>query len=852
MWNSSSADQHAITGDPAHLFPPQRQLLDRGFLTSHGHWVICAPTGCGKTRMGEWAMLQSILRGGKAIYMAPLKAIVGERLTDWQNRFPEIQIGLFTGDRTRNIRHPDPKDQQLLLFTPEKLGSMLHNWKTHLPWISRVGTVVVDELHLIGDTDRGGGLEGMLTRLLRINPLLRVIGLSGTLANHEEITRWLKARLFHTEWRPVPVVRRVARFKKAGEKPDLLLGELKITIAAGGKSLVFVNSRRRAETLCAWLEAQEIRCAFHHAGLDAKQRKVAQDKMLSGNIDVLVATSSLEMGVNFPARKVVIYDTYTFDGETFGPMPVSRYLQAAGRAGRAGFDTEGEAVLFQPHWAGKEPDYERGHPEPVKSSLFKAGTLTQQVLAEIGGRLSISEEHLQLNFAYRTLWHGQGGRRNLEVEVSGLISADLVKRDAKTGKYLSETALGRIACQMVVSPKTILWLRKAFDLCDLLGEFDLLLLVCTMSECTPKLGFNFEEIDAMTDTLLEVPSYLLDSPSSDLTTNLPGLSDRSLLAALKSAVLLYQHTQGVSLEELAERYDAYPNDIRCLKDNATWVLAVALRVFSCLASKQHRENLADIEIEDEHQEEKPRSKSLHECLCRDLTIMLEYGIPRKALSLAAIAGIGSKRGRLLMEAGIHTPKELLAFDRHKLGTILRMKDAGIKKVRSSARCVQAFEEMDDPFAIELKAPGTNGSRAEVKVARGWPADIDPYRLRRALELNVDFASGEVVLVSGGSEPHRVCISEDARHRRSYGCDCADFAKERRNCKHVLRARLELGDDTDLQPLLRLLTSDQERPLRYSLGELWMKTGRSYDAFNDRSSVDYTGQRFLRKASTPPR
>jgi hypothetical protein len=232
--------------------------------------------------------------------------------------------------------------------------------------------------------------------------------------------------------------------------------------------------------------------------------------------------------------------------------------------------------------------------------------------------------------------------------------------------------------------------------------------------------------------------------------------------------------------------------------------------------------------------------------------MLEYGIPRKAVSLAAIAGIGSKRVRLLMEAGINTPKELLAFDRHKFGTILRMKDAGIKKVRSSARCVQAFEEMDDPFAIELKAPGSNGSLTEVKVARGWPEDIDPYRLRRALELNVDFASPEVVMISGGSEPHRVCIQEDTRLRRSYVCDCADFAKGRRNCKHVLRARFELGDDTELQPLLRLLTSDQDRPLRYSLGELWMKTGRSYDAFNDRSSVDYTGQRFLRKASTPPR
>jgi helicase len=559
------------------------------------------------------------------------------------------------------------------------------------------------------------------------------------------------------------------------------------------------------------------------------------------------------MGVNFPARKVVIYDTFTFDGETFGPLPISRYLQAAGRAGRAGFDTEGVAVLLLPHWAGKEPDYETGIPESVHSSLFKTAQFTQQILFETVGRLSISEEHLAVNFAHRTLWHEQGGQRNLNREVEGLIASGLLKRDSKTGRYLSETALGRIACQMAVCPTTVLWLSKVFAHWDFLGEFDLLLIVCLMSECTPKLAFNFEEIDAMTDTLLEVPSRLLDRPGSNLEQNLQGLTERTLLAGIKAAVLLYQHTQGTPLEELAARYDTYPNDLRSLKDNATWVLAVAQRVFACLASQQHRRDLEHADSEETPEgREQPRSKSLHECLCRDLTIMLAYGIPRDSVSLASIAGIGPKRARQLIDANIRTPRQLLAASRRRVAAILRMKDQGIKKIISSARCVRANEDDEDPFSIALTAPGKRPADGLPQTSIPWPPHIDPYRLRRALELKVVFASREVITISGGSEPHRVCLREDARRRTSYTCDCVDFAKGRMNCKHVLRARLELRDDAELLPLLRLLSADQNRSLRFSLGELWMKTGRSYDVYHGRSSVDYTGQSFLRKARTPPR
>jgi helicase len=312
-------------------FPPQADLLRAGFLQSDSHWIICAPTGSGKTQMAEWALLDSIRRRQIGVYLAPLKAIVEERLGDWTTKFPELSIGLFTGDRNGSMKNKKPGDSDLLLLTPEKFSSFLHNWKTHLPWLASIGVLVVDELHLLGDSSRGSNLECMLTRFRRINPFVQIIGLSGTLANAEEISDWLDARLFISEWRPIPVEHRIVRFSKVAEKKDLLSSELESTIADGGRALVFTNSRKRSEALCKELLNAGFRTAFTHAGLNPDKRQSAQQQLKEGQVDVLVTTSSLEMGVNFPARKVIIHDSYGFDGEKFGPLPVSRYLQAAGR-----------------------------------------------------------------------------------------------------------------------------------------------------------------------------------------------------------------------------------------------------------------------------------------------------------------------------------------------------------------------------------------------------------------------------------------------------------------------------------------------------------------------------------------
>jgi len=821
-------------------FPPQQELLEAGFFESDEHWLVCAPTGSGKTLIGELAILGSLQRSRQAVYLAPLKAIVEERLEAWQGRFAEWSIGLFTGDCSNPKAGRSPADHDILLFTPEKLASYLHNWKSNLRWLSRVGSLVVDEIHLIGDSGRGAGLECLLARWKRINPFTRIVGLTGTLANAEEIASWMGARLYRTNWQPIPVEHRIVRFSKAEQKLDLLCGEITTTLNDGGRALVFTNSRRRCERLCEELKAAGIQSAFTHAGLAPHKRMEAHAQLREAKVDVLVTTSGLEMGVNFPARKVVIYDSYGFDGEKFGPMPVSRYLQASGRAGRAGLDPYGESVLFLPKWAGADPDYAARIPEPVVSGLFQDRRRVFEVLSDVGGRLSLSEEHLTVNFANRSLWLSQGGYADLSHLVESLVEGGFLRRDQNTGKYLSDTALGRIACQMAIEPASISSFVRFFDLVPDPTIFDVLLMVCWTGECTPKLGFNFEEVDAMSDTLLAVPSRILDMSVSE-TLTLQGNADRrTFLAGIKSAVLLHQHTQGEDLNALALQYDAYPYDLELLRQNACRVLATAQRVFGVLWA-QRQEQLE----EKDHEKSAPAPKCRTQCICEDLHAMVEHGIPCRAVNLVRIDGIGSKRAKRLITHGIETPAQLAGANIADICQILRLKEPSARQLLTKARQVAAELNADDPFSLEEEVPET---MPPTEGRFDWPPGIDPYRLRRALELQVDHLSEDTVRVSGGAEPHRVTISRNTRSIRRYACDCADHRKGHAQCKHVLRAKLELGDDNELMSCLRMLETKNKdtSALRYSLGDIWMDIADLYDRYNGRE-IDYSGQRFLRKA-----
>ena len=177
------------------LRPAQEKAVSAGVLGGE-NVLVCTPTASGKTLVAELAMLEAVARKQKAIYVVPLKALGSEKYRSFRERLG-CRVALSVSDFDSSDRKLSEYD--VIISTAEKLDSLLRH---HAPWLSRVGLVVVDEIHLLNDSHRGPTLEILLTMLRRlIDP--QVIGLSATIGNPQELADWLGARLVEDAWRPV-------------------------------------------------------------------------------------------------------------------------------------------------------------------------------------------------------------------------------------------------------------------------------------------------------------------------------------------------------------------------------------------------------------------------------------------------------------------------------------------------------------------------------------------------------------------------------------------------------------------------------------------------------------------------
>ncbi|MBI2101898.1 DEAD/DEAH box helicase [Candidatus Woesearchaeota archaeon] len=181
------------------LRPAQEKAVKKGLLDGK-NLLVCTPTASGKTLIAELASLKSIIEGrGKAVYIVPLKALASEKCRDFRRRYGNIaKIALSIGDT--DSADPYLAEYDLIVVTAEKLDSLIRH---HSPWISGVGTVVVDEVHLLNDPERGPTLEILLTILKQLLKNAQIIALSATIGNAEELAEWLQADLIVDGWRPV-------------------------------------------------------------------------------------------------------------------------------------------------------------------------------------------------------------------------------------------------------------------------------------------------------------------------------------------------------------------------------------------------------------------------------------------------------------------------------------------------------------------------------------------------------------------------------------------------------------------------------------------------------------------------
>ncbi|GAA0649923.1 ATP-dependent DNA helicase [Salarchaeum japonicum] len=659
------------------FYPPQEAAVEAG-VTAGESLVASVPTASGKTLIAQLGMLSAVERGGKALYIVPLRALAGEKAREFE-AFEEygVSVGVSTGNYQSDGDWLGSKD--IIVATSEKVDSLIRNGAD---WVDDLSCVVADEVHLVDDAHRGPTLEVTLAKLRQRVPSLQVVALSATVGNADELADWLDAELVDSDWRPIDLRTGVHYGQSLhlddGSQRELSVGGnrnqtsalVEDTLADGGSTLVFVNSRRNAESAAGRLGdvsrrfldgderealadiAEEIRgvsdtetsddladavergAAFHHAGLAREHRELVEEAFRDRLVKVVSATPTLAAGVNTPSRRVIVRDWQRYDGDAGGMQPLSvlEVHQMFGRAGRPGLDPYGEAVLLANTHEELEELFDRyiyADPEPVRSKLAAEPALRTHVLAAVATGVARSRDAL-LEFLSGTLYATQTDDPERLESVTDdvldyLVANDFVERE---DGGLSATSSGHLVSRLYVDPMSAAELLHGLEDAENPTPFGLYHLVAR----TPDLyGLYLRSGDRerYTELAYERETEFLGRMPSEFEEN----QWEDWLAATKTAKLLEDWANELDEDTIAERYGVGPGDIRGKVETAEWLLNAAERLAGDLGYGNTK-------------------------AVRDARKRVEYGVGEELLDLAGVRNVGRKRARRLYEAGIETRADL--------------------------------------------------------------------------------------------------------------------------------------------------------------------------------------------------
>jgi ATP-dependent RNA helicase HelY len=430
-------------------------------LTNGDGVLVAAPTGSGKTVVGEYAVHLALSQGKKCFYTTPIKALSNQKYNDLVRRYDTETVGLLTGDNAVN------GDAPVVVMTTEVLRNMLYAGSRTL---KDLGYVVLDEVHYLADRSRGAVWEEVI---IHLPESVRVVALSATVSNAEEFGEWLAqvrggTEVIVDEHRPVPLwqhmlagrrlydlftdddqhevnpdlvrlahresLRQPSRRPHPGDgrprrtpppyRPEIidrldaegllpaitfifsragcdaavqqcLAAGLRLTTPDEARIIEDTAARRTAdlpdEDLLVlgyhdWVLALRRGIAAHHAGLLPVFKEVVEELFTAGLVRAVFATETLALGINMPARTVVLEKLDKWNGEAHAALTPGEYTQLTGRAGRRGIDVEGHAVvLWQP---GLDPSAVAGlagtRTYPLNSSFHPSYNMAVNLTAQVG------------------------------------------------------------------------------------------------------------------------------------------------------------------------------------------------------------------------------------------------------------------------------------------------------------------------------------------------------------------------------------------------------------------------------------------------------------------------------------
>lgn len=328
------------------LMPVQQLCVDAGLLRGKDQLVVAA-TASGKTFIGEMAGIKNQTEGrGSMLFLVPLVALANQKYSRFSKRYGEFQnVSLLTG--VSRIHIPETRVKARRSMKSDIIFGTYEGVDHHLRMgrrLGKVGTVVIDEVQMLEDAERGHRLDGLIARLRHVAPHAQFLFLSATIGSPSLLAQKLHSELVRYDERPVGLERHLI-FTERKEKIPLIkrmvFEEYQKTSSKGykGQTIVFTNSRARCHTVA---EAIGKKAMAYHAGLSAKERRQVEKLFEKGEIAAVVTTAALAAGVDFPASQVI------FDALAMGIawLKVQEFSQMMGRAGRPDFHDLGKVVIL--------------------------------------------------------------------------------------------------------------------------------------------------------------------------------------------------------------------------------------------------------------------------------------------------------------------------------------------------------------------------------------------------------------------------------------------------------------------------------------------------------------------------
>ena len=696
------------------LFEPQEQSVKAGLFDEKKNFLITIPTASGKTLIAMLAILSHLSKHKtKVVYLTPLRALTSEKFEEFKkleklNLGRKIKIALSTGDSKE--KKEKLEDADVIFLTNESMDANLVFQKD---WIYDIGLVVSDEIHLIGDNTRGPTLEIILTRFksgfIGKNPP-KIIGLSATISNSNELADWLNCELVESTFRRVPLSEAVySRHIITNQDREETEGNLTKnrqesrhqkdwiglgldTVDNGGQCLIFAMTRKNS---VAWAKeagldvvkmltenqrkelekiskkilpkqsydntklttelAKTVKngTAFHHAGLDQRCRTIIENEFKNRHIKLLTATPTLAAGVNLPARRVVIPSFMRYTTNGLQKISILEYKQMCGRAGRPQYDDMGESIIIAKGYPDEILEhYVDGEPEPLESkTLDEDSSLRINLLGFIytASKFNPTSYEKIIKFFSQTFAAYQLSDDSiLERKIS-----EQLEKLKKFGMITDEngfkpTKLGIRVFYLRIDPET------ASDMTNYIENyvrgtkhtFGILYMITNLPE--------FYLQYPIPDKYLEYVDDLVNKNEKLYTQQKFSSEDY-----FKSLLILYKWIDAMTFQNMSEHFDAEPGDIFYIKENAknlVYIFTEIIKFWRDYAKENKQKKIVS-----EYQSLIDESDLLK--------LQIQHGVPEKYLELVKIKQIGRVRAQILYKNGFKNRLDLEKVKIEKLAKI---------------------------------------------------------------------------------------------------------------------------------------------------------------------------------------